>query len=301
MKEGKKRLFRGVATALVTPMRENGEIDEEALGRLIERQIEGGVSALVIAGTTGEAATLEEREHKELLRQSVMLVGGRVPVIAGVGGTSTRHCERLAAGAAQAGADGILAVTPYYNKGNAQGLIRHFTALEEAGGIPLLLYNVPARTGVDIPLAVCRELAAHPGVVGIKEASGHPLKTARIIAETGGTLPVYSGNDEVILPVLAVGGEGVVSVVSNVLPRETATLTERFFKGDVSGAAERQLELLPLIDALFGEVNPIPVKTALGMLELCGETMRLPLCEARTETRERLRRELCSWGLLREA
>jgi len=300
MKEEKKRIFRGVATALVTPMRESGEIDEESLATLIEGQIEGGVSALVIAGTTGEAATLETWEHKALVKRSVALVQGRIPVIAGVGGTSTSRCERLAAAAAEAGADGILAVTPYYNKGNAEGLVRHFTALETAGGIPILLYTVPGRTGADIPLAVSSALAAHPGVVGVKEASGHPLKAARIIAETDGNLPVYSGSDEVTVPLLALGGEGVVSVVSGILPRETVEMTDRFFAGDVRGAAERQLALLPLIDALFSEVNPIPVKTALAMLGLCGETMRLPLSKAAGKTREALRGQLSLWGLLEE-
>lgn len=293
------RVFTGAATAIVTPFAADGTIDYPSLGRMIARQIDGAIDALVVCGTTGEAASLTGDEYRAILRYTVDAVQGRVPVIAGCGSNDTATAIELAKCACTLGADALLVITPYYNKATPMGLIRHFTAIADASDKPILLYNVPSRTGVDIPLSVYPVLAAHPRIVGVKEASGDLAKAAHIVATCGPDFALYSGSDDSILPNLSIGADGVISVVSNLLPRETHLLCERYFQGDTVGAWEIQRALLPLIDALLAEVNPIPVKTACGMLGLCQPTLRLPLCEMETPHRAALEKALVDWRLYR--
>ena len=273
----KNTLFRGVATALITPMREDGSIDWEAFGRLVDFQIEGGVAALVACGTTGEASTLTDEEHREVISFVVKRAAGRVPVIAGTGSNDTAYALELGKYACEAGADALLIVTPYYNKATQEGLVKMFTALADASEKPVILYNVPSRTGVNIEPATYRALADHDNIIAIKEANGNISKIVETMSYVNGKLDLYSGNDDQIVPLLALGGEGVISVVSNLLPRETAQLCEKFFAGDVKGAAEDQYRLHALIDSLFSEVNPIPVKAAMAAMGFGSNTLRLPL------------------------
>ena len=290
-------VFTGAAAAMVTPFAADGTIDFPSFGHMIDIQISGGIDALVVCGTTGEAATLTGDEYRVILRYTVEKVDGRVPVIAGCGSNDTATAVELARCACTFGVDALLVVTPYYNKASSNGLIRHFTAIADASDKPVILYNVPSRTGVDIPLPVYRALAAHERIVGVKEASGNVAKAAQIAAMCGQDLALYSGSDELTLPILSIGGRGVISVVANLLPRETHLLCERYFQGDTDGAREIQLSLLPLIDALFSEVNPIPVKTACGMLGLCRPELRLPLCEMEPAHRAALEKALADWHL----
>lgn len=273
----KKTLFRGVATALITPMHEDGSIDWEAFGRLVDFQIEGGVAALVACGTTGEASTLTDEEHRQVISFVVERAAGRVPVIAGTGSNDTAYALELGKYACEAGADALLIVTPYYNKATQEGLIKMFTALADASEKPVILYNVPTRTGVNIEPSTYRALADHENIIAIKEANGNISKIVETMSYVGGKLDLYSGNDDQIVPLLALGGEGVISVVSNLLPRETAELCEKFFAGDIKGAAEIQYRLHALIDSLFSEVNPIPVKAAMAAMGYGSNTLRLPL------------------------
>lgn len=281
-------IFRGVATALITPF-DDGAIDYGSLGRLIEYQISGGVDALLICGTTGEAATLDGREVCELIAFTVERVSGRVPVIAGVGSNCTRVAMGLAEYARASGADAVLAVTPYYNKASEGGLIAHYSAIARAAELPLIIYNVPSRTGMSISLCTWRELMSIEGVCGVKEASGSISYLSRLAA-LGGGLSIYSGNDDLILPTLSLGGLGVFSVLSNLLPCEVGQIYRSYFSGDIEGARALQLGAMPLIDAIFSEVNPIPIKALLAEVGLCREEYRLPLC-ALDEAR---RRELIS-------
>ncbi len=290
-------VFTGAAAAMVTPFAADGTIDYPSFGHMIDRQISGSIDALVVCGTTGEAATLTGNEYRAILRYTVEKVDGRVPVIAGCGSNDTVTAVELARCACTLGVDALLAVTPYYNKASSSGLIRHFTAIADASDKPVILYNVPSRTGVDIPLSVYRALAAHERIVGVKEASGNVAKAAQIASVCGQDFALYSGSDELALPILSIGGRGVISVVANLLPRETHLLCERYFRGDTDGAREMQLSLLPLIDALFSEVNPIPVKTACGMLGLCRPDLRLPLCEMEPAHRAALEKALADWRL----
>lgn len=295
-----KPLFTGAATALITPFRADGSVDYPALGALMERQIASGIDALVLCGTTGESAALTEEEHREILRYAARIIAGRVPLIAGCGSCVTEKAVALAKSACASGADGLLAVTPYYNKATPAGLIRHFTAIADASARPILLYNVPSRTGVDIPLAVYRELSKHPRIVGVKEASGNLSRVAQIAAAFADfpSFSLYSGCDELTLPILSLGGRGVISVVSHLLPRAAHLLCERFFHGDTAGARSIQLSLLPLIDALFSEVNPIPVKTACGLLGFCRSDMRLPLCAMEPDHLAALQKAMADAGIL---
>ena len=297
MSKLKKSIFTGAATALITPFKD-GKIDYASLDTLIEAQISGGIDALVIAGTTGEAATLTHEEHCDLLRYSVEKVAGRVPVIAGTGSNDTAYGIELSRYACEVGCDGLLLVTPYYNKATPKGLIKNFLATADATDKPIILYNVPSRTGVNITLPVYRELAKHERIVAVKEASGNLSAIAELIAECGDTLDVYSGNDDQIVPIMSLGGKGVISVFSGIMPGATHELTAACLAGDFKKGAELQLKYLRLMNTLFCEVNPVPVKAASALLGLCGEEIRLPLCEMEPHNLEKLKAVMADYGLL---
>lgn len=273
----KNTIFSGACTALITPFRD-GEIDYKALKNLVEFQIDSGIDALLINGTTGENATLSESETRELITFAIREVGGRVPIIAGTGSNSTQKALHLSQFASDVGADAILVVTPYYNKASAEGLARHYETIANAIDVPMILYNVPSRTGVSIPLSVYDRLANHKNILAVKEASSSVSETAKLCAKCGDRLDIYSGNDDLILPTLSLGGKGVISVLSNILPREVGEVCKLWFAGKPREASELQLRLLPLINAIFSEVNPIPIKALLSHLGFCKEEYRLPLC-----------------------
>jgi 4-hydroxy-tetrahydrodipicolinate synthase len=283
----KKLIFEGVATALITPFTDGGDIDFACLGRLIDMQIEAGIDCLVIGGTTGEAACLTDSEREMLYSYSHDRVGGRCKLILGCGSCDTRRATEYATLAARVGADGTLCVTPYYNKGTACGVISHFLTVAEGSGIPLMLYNVPSRTGVDLPISAITELAEHRGICGIKEASGSHERLVALAA-MGDSLPLYAGNDSEMLTTLMLGGKGVISVVSNVLPRTVSRLVKSAAAGDIETARRLQLKLLPLIRALFCETNPAPIKALMSAIGLCGGTIRLPLTLPSEGIRDRL-------------
>ena len=280
-------IFRGVATAIITPTNANG-VDYEAFGRLIDWQIAEGINAIVVCGTTGENPTLSDEEHKECIRFCVERVNHRVPVIAGTGSNDTAHAIAMTKYASAVGADAILVVTPYYNKATQKGLVAMFNAIADASTVPMIVYNVPSRTGVGIEPATYAELAKHPRIAAIKEANGNISKIVETAALLDGALDIYSGNDDQIVPILSMGGLGVISVLSNVMPRKTVEMCDRWFAGDVKGAAELQKELLPLTNALFCEVNPIPVKAALAAMGFCENFLRLPLTPMSEEKWPRL-------------
>lgn len=273
----KKLPFTGSGVAIVTPFNENG-IDFEKLGKLIDIQIANKTDAIVVVGTTGEASTMPDPEHLSAIEYTVKKVAGRVPVIAGTGSNDTKHAIALTKGAEDLGADGILSVTPYYNKANKQGVINHFKAIAEAVNIPIILYNVPSRTGMNFSIDVLKELAKIENIVALKEASGNISYTAQVAAEVP-ELYLYSGNDDMIVPIMSLGGKGVISVVANILPEETHNICELYEKGDVAASRKLQLDLLELINTLFIEVNPVPVKTAMNILGYNVGNLRLPLGE----------------------
>lgn len=272
----KTPIFEGIATALITPLNENG-IDYEAFGKLIDWQIEKGVNALVICGTTGEGSTLTDDEHREAIAYSVKRVNGRVPVIAGTGSNDTAYALELTKFSCEAGVDGVLVVTPYYNKATQNGLIKMFTEIADISTVPVILYNVPSRTGVNIEPATVAALAEHPNINAIKEASGNISKIAEIAALCGDKINIYSGNDDQIVPIMSLGGKGCISVLSNVEPAGSVAICDKFFAGDVKGSCELQLKYLNLINALFCEVNPIPVKAAMAAMGFCEDFLRMPL------------------------
>ncbi len=272
----KKTVFQGVATALITPIDENG-VNYEKLGELIEWQIKEGVDAIVACGTTGESSTLTDEEHKAVIKYSVQKVAGRIPVIAGTGSNDTAYAIEMTKYACSVGADAMLVVTPYYNKATQNGLIKMFSDIADASTKPVILYNVPSRTGVNIAPSTCAELSKHPNICAIKEACGDISQVAEIAALVGDDMDIYSGNDDQIVPILSLGGKGVISVLSNVAPKETADMCRKFFDGDVKGSLSLQLKYLPLIKALFSEVNPIPVKAAMAAMGFCENYVRLPL------------------------
>ena len=269
-------IFKGVATALITPITSEG-VDYDALKKLINWQIEQGVDALVICGTTGESSTLSDEEHRQVLKFSIEVADGRIPMIAGTGSNDTSYAIDLTRYACELGYDAMLVVTPYYNKTTQNGLVAMFTAIADASTKPIILYNVPSRTGVNIEPATYARLAEHPQICAIKEAGGNISKIVETAALVGDKLDIYSGNDDQIVPIMACGGVGVISVLSNVLPRETVELCRKYFAGDVVGAMELQKKYLPLINALFCEVNPIPVKAAMAALGFCENYLKLPL------------------------
>lgn len=283
----KKIVFEGAATAIVTPLNEKG-VDFESFGKLIEWQIENKIDAIVVAGTTGEGSTLTDSEHKAVIKYCVEKVAGRVPVIAGTGSNDIAYAIELTKYACEVGADAMLLVTPYYNKATQNGLIKSFTAIADASSKPCILYNVPSRTGCNLLPASCAKLAKHPNIVAIKEASGNISQIAEVAHLCGDDLAIYSGNDDQIVPVLSLGGKGVISVLSNLLPLETSKMCHDFLKGDVAAARKAQLEYLPLVDALFCEVNPIPVKAAMAKMGFGENYLRLPLTPMEEQNEEKL-------------
>lgn len=283
----KNTVFTGAATAIVTPLNEN-EIDYESFGRLIDFQIESGIDAIVTVGTTGEGSTLTDEEHKAAIKFTVERVGGRVPVIAGTGSNDTAYAIELTKYACEVGADAMLLVTPYYNKATQEGMYRSFMMTADASTKPCILYNVPSRTGCNLLPETVARLAEHPNIVGIKEASGNISQIAEVARLCAGKIDIYSGNDDQIVPIMSLGGVGVISVLSNLLPAETSKMCKLFFEGNVAQARDMQLHYLPLIDALFSEVNPIPVKAAMAAMGYGENYLRLPLTPMSEDKEARL-------------
>ena len=293
-------IFKGSGVALATPMHEDGTINYDKLEELLEFQIRGGTDAVIICGTTGETAAMTPEEHLETIRFAVEKVNGRIPVIAGTGSNCTRTAVRISSEAARMGVDGLLLVTPFYNKATQNGLIAHFTAVAQAApDTPVILYNVPSRTGCNmLPATVASLVKNVKNIVGLKAASGNLSQIADTVAACGSELDLYSGNDDQVVPIMSLGGLGVISVLANVAPAETHEMTARMLSGDLAGAKDLQIRLLPLIRALFCEVNPIPVKAALNMMGMETGPVRLPLTELEDGHKEQLRAALKGAGLL---
>ncbi len=293
-------IFTGAGVAIVTPFKGNGEVDYETFAKNIEFQIEKGTDAIIVCGTTGEASTLSHEEHIEVIRYCVECVNGRIPVVAGTGSNCTETAIYLSQEAEKAGADGLLVVTPYYNKATQKGLYEHFKMVADAVKIPIILYNIPGRTGgVNIlPETVVRLCTEVENIVGVKDATGNISQVAKLMSIADGKVDLYSGNDDQILPLLSLGGKGVISVLSNVAPTETHEICAKFFAGDVEGSRKLQLELLTLINLLFIEVNPIPVKKALQLMGMMGGTLRRPLTEMEEDNAAKLEKEMKAVGLL---
>ena len=292
----KNTIFTGAATAIVTPLNENG-IDFDAFHKLIEWQISEGIDAIVVAGTTGEGSTLTDQEHKDAIKFCVDTVAGRVPVIAGTGSNDIAYAISLTKYACEVGADAMLLVTPYYNKATQNGLVKSFTAVADASTKPCILYNVPSRTGCNLKPETCAILAKHPNIVAIKEASGDISQVAAISRLCGDDLDIYSGNDDQIVPVMSLGGKGVISVLSNLLPKETSQMCHSYLNGDCKTALDMQLKYLPLVDSLFCEVNPIPVKAAMAAMGYCDNYLRLPLTPMEDANEQRLLADMRSAGI----
>lgn len=292
----KNVIFKGMATAMVTPMTPEG-VDYEALERFIEFQIASGINALVAVGTTGESATLTPDERKAVIKFTIEKVAGRVPVIAGTGTNNTLHAIDYSVAAAQAGADALLVVTPYYNKATQNGLIAHFTAIADAVDKPIILYNVPSRTGCNLLPATVKKLAQHPNIVGIKEASGNMAQVVELARLCGDEIAIYSGEDGLTVPILSMGGQGTISVLSNVAPKEAVAMTDAFFAGNIAEAARIQCKTLPLINALFSEVNPIPAKAGVSAMGYGEENIRLPLTPMEDANRAVLFAEMRKLGI----
>ena len=292
----KNTIFTGMATAIVTPMTKDG-IDYEALGRFLEFQIENGINAIVVMGTTGENATIEYAEQKEIIRFTVEKVAGRVPVIAGTGTNNTAHVLENTKNACEVGVDGILVVTPYYNKATQSGLIKHFTMIADASEVPVILYNVPGRTGCALTPKTIAALAEHPNIVGLKEATGNMAQMVEIMNLCGDKIDVYSGEDALTVPMMAMGGSGTISVLSNILPAETVAMTDACKAGDFKTAAAMQCKFMPLINALFSQVNPIPVKAAVAALGFGDDALRLPLTPMEEPFRTTMFEEMRKLGM----
>jgi 4-hydroxy-tetrahydrodipicolinate synthase len=290
-------LFTGAGTAIVTPFKD-GKVDFPSLDRLIDWQISQGIDAIVVCGTTGEASTLNDEEHIETVRFTVEKVKGRVPVIAGAGSNDTAHAVFMSKSLEEKGADGLLLVTPYYNKCTQKGLIQHYTKIADSVNIPIILYSVAGRTGVNISPSTVFELAKHPNIVGIKEASGNISQVVEIARCISDDFSLYSGNDDMIVPLLSVGGIGVISTVSNIIPKDTHDMVMKYLNGDTKGAGKLQLDMKHLIDTLFIEVNPIPVKAALYLMGMIELEYRLPLCLPDEKSMEVIRKELTAYGLI---
>lgn len=291
----KNTIFKGVGTAIITPFK-NGKIDYSSLDRLIDFQIQNGVNAIILLGTTGEASTISERERGEIVAFAYEKIKKRVPLIVGCGTNNTEVSIRYCKNARELGADALLLVSPYYNKASTRGLIYHYEAIAKSIDLPIILYNVPSRTGVNIPVSVYKALLCVPNIVGIKEASGNISYLTEILDTCGDFFDIYSGNDDLTLPTLALGGKGVISVCSNIVPSKMALLCKSFFYGDLASARKIQLELNSLIKALFCEVNPIPIKYACSLLGFCQNELRLPLCP--TEKQEEIKITLEKYGLI---
>lgn len=289
-------IFRGIATALITPTTPTG-IDYDRFGRLIDWQIQQGINALVICGTTGESSTLTDAEHRRAIAFACERVNGRVPVIAGTGSNETDYAVELTKSACAAGADAVLVVTPYYNKTTQRGLVTMYNTIADASTKPVILYNVPSRTGIGIEPATYVKLAEHPNIAAIKEANSDISKIVETFSLVGDRLDIYSGNDDQIVPILSMGGAGCISVLSNVIPAETVAITQRFFAGDVAGAAQLQCRYIPLIRSLFCESNPIPVKAAMAALGYCDNYLRLPLVPMEEDHYQEMLRRMRDLGL----
>lgn len=294
----KTPIFTGSSVAIVTPMHADGSVNYEKLSQLIELQIAGGTSAITICGTTGESSTLKDPEHIEAIAFTVRQVAGRIPVIAGTGSNDTDHGTYLCREAAKAGADALLLVTPYYNKCTPKGLVRHYLTMADSAGIPCIVYNVPSRTGVSMSVPIYKELSQHPLMNGVKEASGSTDIVLRTLDACGDDFNIWSGNDNQIVPYMATGCKGVISVLANVCPKETAEIAAACLAGDYEKAAKMQVSYMELIDALFCEVNPIPVKTALNLMGLEVGPLRMPLCEMEDATKARLQAALAAKSLI---
>lgn len=292
-------IFTGAGVALVTPFHEDGAVNYEKLSELIEEQIKKGTDALIICGTTGEASTLTHEEHLDVIAHAVRVADKRIPVVAGTGSNCTDTAIYLSQEAEKSGADALLIVTPYYNKATQKGLIEHYTMVAESVSLPIIMYNVPSRTGCNILPETAVALAKNvKNIVGIKEATGNLSQVARLMALADGCIDLYSGNDDQIVPILSLGGKGVISVLSNVAPAQTHEICARFFAGDVDGSRKMQLEAIPLIDALFCEVNPIPVKEAMNLLGWQAGPLRRPLSPMEPQNKERLEKAMRAYGLL---
>lgn len=292
-------IFKGSGVAIVTPMHENGEVDYERFARLLEFQIENGTDAIIVCGTTGEASTLSHEEHLEVIRYCIKTVAGRIPVIAGTGSNCTDTAIYLSREAEAAGADGLLLVSPYYNKATQNGLYGHFKAVAESVKLPILLYNIPGRTGCNIqPETIVRLCRDVENIVGVKEASGDIKQITRLAALAEGCVDIYSGNDHEIVPIMSVGGLGVISVLANIAPAQTHELCQKFLDGDAQGSRRMQLEAVELCDALFCEVNPIPVKKALELMGMDTGTLRRPLTEMEPANVQRLEKAMKGYGIL---
>ena len=295
-------IFKGAGVAIATPMKENLEINFDKLDEMLEEQLAGGTDAIIICGTTGESATMTEAEHAETIRFAVERVNHRIPVIAGTGSNCTRTAIELSKEAEKDGADGLLLVTPYYNKATQNGLINHYTAICNEVKIPAILYNVPSRTGCGLqPQTIATLVKNVENIVGVKEASGNISNVAQIMHLCDGKIDLYSGNDDQVVPLLSLGGLGVISVLSNVAPTYVHEMCYKFFSGDIAGSCKMQLDALPLIDALFCEVNPIPVKAALNMMGKEVGTLRAPLTEMEAAHKEVLRKAMADLGLIQES
>ena len=293
----KNTIFTGMATAIVTPMHTDGSIDYEALGRFVEFQIGSGINGLVVMGTTGENATIEPEDQKKVIAYTVEKVAGRVPVIAGTGTNNTEHVLANTRNACQVGADAILVVTPYYNKATQNGLVTHFTAVADESTLPVILYNVPGRTGCNLLPKTVAKLSEHPNIAAIKEATGSLAQMIEIMHLCGDKIDVYSGEDGLTVPMMAMGAKGTISVLSNVAPRQSVAMTDACLRGDYAAAAKMQCDLLPLINALFSEVNPIPAKAATAAMGFGADALRLPLTSMEEQNRAVLFAEMRKLGI----
>lgn len=292
-------VFTGAGVAIVTPFKDNGEVDYEKFAEMVEYQIENGTDAIIVCGTTGESSTLTHEEHLDVIRYCVEKVNGRIPVIAGTGSNCTDTAIYLSTEAEKYGVDGLLLVTPYYNKATQKGLYQHFKAVADSVKVPVILYNVPSRTGCNIaPETVVKLCTGVENIVGVKEASGNLSQIVKLMSLADGKVDLYSGNDDQITPLLALGGKGVISVLSNVAPRQTHEICAKFFAGDVAGSCAEQLRAIPLCNALFCEVNPIPVKKALNLQGRGAGILRMPLCEMEEENAVKLEKAMKDYGIL---
>lgn len=293
-------IFKGAGVAIVTPMKENGEVNYEKFAEMIEFQIANGTDAIIVCGTTGESSTLTHEEHLDVIKYCTEKVAGRIPVVAGTGSNCTETAVYLSGEAEKYGVDGLLLVSPYYNKATQNGLYTHFKTIAESVKLPIILYNVPSRTGCNIlPDTVIRLCHDVENIVGVKEASGNLSQIARLAAKAKGTVDIYSGNDDQIVPILSLGGKGVISVLSNVAPKETHEICAKYFEGDVEGSCDLQLRAMDLCDALFCEVNPIPVKKALNLMGMEAGSLRLPLTEMEEANAAKLEKAMREFGILK--
>lgn len=293
-------IFTGAGVAIITPFKPNGEVNYEKFAEQIEFQIKNSTDAIIVCGTTGEASTLTHEEHLDVIRFCVKQVAGRIPVVAGTGSNCTDTAVYLSKEAEAAGADGLLVVTPYYNKATQKGLYEHFTIVAEAVSIPIILYNIPGRTGgvnilPETVVSLCKNV---PNIVGVKDATGNISQVAKLMSLADGCVDLYSGNDDQVVPLMSLGGKGVVSVLSNIAPKQTHDMCDKFFRGDIAGSREIQLKAIDLIDALFCEVNPIPVKKAMNLMGMEAGPLRRPLTEMEEEHTQKLRKAMEEFGLL---